>query len=235
MKKLFLILAAAVLLVACKKENGNEPVNPDPKPQQQDTVVDNPLYNQVMQIMPLVESQKSTFESEMKKIGFEKAEGTETYIKITDNTFSEVTYVANSSDNVYSISCAIRPYAKADVKYEPTMTINYIKDIIKKIGGNCELGVNKINCVFNGSYNQLEQRILFVVGDFQTYFNENNMNGSTTVYLDSQIQNWIFGEPNPPFVGMQMSIHDANQMEGSNAKEFKLAFTFANMSKADPN
>lgn len=234
MKKLFLVLAAAALLVACNKNNGNEPENPDPKPQQDTTVViqKNVIYDQFAEVLPLQGMAKASLESALTSAGWTKYDGVEIYGKSTDNTTTEFSYKVNSSDVVYEITLNVRPYQSGD-KYEPNMTLAYVKDVIKKIGSNCTMGVGKIDCRYFCAYTQIGQRYTANPDEFDATFFDNNLNGVTVYYLDATIQNWIKvveeGQTQAPFVGVNIGFRTD---DSSSDNEYKMTFVFTDEKNA---
>lgn len=233
MKRLFFFMAAALVMVACNKNKADEPTNPDPKPQQDTTVVTkNLIHDQFDEMLPLVGLKKSDYEAAMKKAGYEKYEGTEIYGKSTANTISEVSSSVNGSDVVYKITCSIRPFKNDSSKYEPQMTVEYVKDVIVKIGNNCEMGADKINCRFLATYNQIGQKICSSPSDFEKVLTAGNLNGTKTYYVDAKIEQWN-PESTVPYVGIIMNVQDAIPVQGSTATEFSVAFEFSDMTKAE--
>lgn len=227
MKKLFLILAAAALLVACDKNKNNEPENPDPKPQPDTTVItQNLIYDQFNEILPLQGMTKSSLESALTSAGWVKYDGTEIYGKSTNNTTSELSYKVNSSDIAYEITLNVRPYKSGD-KYESNMTLAYVKDAVKKIGNNCTMGTGKIDCRYLCAYTSIGQRYTANVDEFDATFHDNNLNAVTVYYLDSSIQNWIkateAGQSQAPFVGVNIGFHTDNTYS---TNEFNMSFVF---------
>lgn len=236
MKKLFLILAAAALLVACDTNKTNEPENPDSR-QKPDTIEDvitqNLIYDQFGEILPFQGMAKSSLESALTSAGWVKYEGTEIYGKSTDNTTSELSYKVNSSDIAYEITLNVRPYKYGD-KYEPNMTLAYVKDAVKKIGNNCTMGTGKIDCRYLCAYTSIGQRYTANVDEFDATFHDNNLNAVTVYYLDSSIQNWIKateeGQSQASFVGVNISFHTDNTFSNN---EFNMSFVFTDETNAE--
>lgn len=240
MKKLLFILAAAALLVACNKDKGNEPTKPtdDPtKPQQDTTVVitKNVLYDQFKEVLPFQGMTDANFTAALASAGWTKYDGTEVYGKQTANTISELNYEKNSSDVVYKVTLSIRPN-KSGATYEPNMSIAYVKDLIKKIGSNCEMGADKIDCRYLCAYTQIGQRYTVSVNDFDATFTEGNLNGVTVYYLDSKIENWTKpeqGQTAATYTGVIIGFRDATAIDGSSTKEFNLAIDYTDETKKD--
>jgi len=241
MKKLLFALAAVALLVACNKNNGNEPTDPkkdDPtKPTQDTTVVinDNPVYNLFKEVLPFQGMTKTNFESSMQGAGWTKYEGTEVYGKTTANTTSELTYTTVGDGLVYKITLSVRPN-KSGASYTPNMTIDYVKDVIKKISSNCEMGTEKINCRYLCAYTSIGQRYTQSPSEFAATFNAGNINGVSVYYLDSRIQNWTMpnqGEKAAVYTGVIIGFRTASPIDGSSASEFNMAFEFTDETKLD--
>jgi len=230
MKKLLLVLAAALVMVACKK--GNEPENPTPDPgQKTDTIINNAIYDQFSEIIPLYGAQTSVFVSTLKKAGYIQYDPTLfIFGKINANTRSEVQCDTTAAGTISKITFSIFPYdGDSTKKYESEMTDKLIKDFVKKVSNNFELGVNKTNCRFLASYTALGQKVCSSPSDFDTYFNAGNMKGSKTYYLDSKIQTWApptQGQTASPYSGAIMGIQEAAQVAGATETEFSLAFEF---------
>lgn len=239
MKKLLFVLAAAALLVACNKNN-NEPETPktDPtKPTQDTTVVidANPIYNQFKEVLPLQGMTKTNMDATLKNAGWTKYDGTEVYGKSTANTTSEITYVTDSSDVVYMITLSVRPYKLGDT-YKPNMDINYVKDVINKIGTNFEMGAGKINCRYLCAYTSIGQRYTNTPSEFAVTFNEGNINGVTVYYLDNNIANWTRpneGEKAAVYTGVQIGFRSVEQKIDGATNEFSMAFEFTDETKID--
>lgn len=225
-------------MVACNKNN-NEPTTPktDPTEKKDTTVVinDNPIYNQFKEVLPFQGMTKTNLDAALKNAGWTKYEGTEVYGKTTANTTSELTFVANSSDIAYKITLSVRPY-KSGTDYTPNMNINYVKDVIKKINSNCEMGVDKINCRYLCSYTSIGQKYTASATEFDATFNEGNINGVTAYYLDSKIQNWTRpnqGEKAAVYTGVLIGFRSVDQKIDGKTQEFSVAFEYTDETKID--
>jgi len=228
MKKVLLVLAAALVMVACNKKT-NEPTQDPNTPKQDTTVINSLIYDQFSEILPLVCMTKTNYEAAMVKAGWEKYSGTETFIKYTDNTCSQVTSLVNSSDVVYQITCGIFPYMTDGSKYEPKVTCKHVKEAVKKIGTTFEMGADKTGCRFLATYNNIGGVINRNPNEFEINMDDNNLNASKTYYLSNDIQSWN-PESTTPFVGVSMNINSYN-VSGSTATEYSVAFVFSDMNK----
>lgn len=227
MKKLFfVVMFAALALVACKKEEPKtDPIVPEP---QQDTVfAQNLIYDQFNELLPLVGMPLSDAHRALETKGWTNYEGMGIFIKISDFSMSQVNFMTNGDSVVYDITCSISPYTETPDTYEPQMYCNYIKNAIQKIGDNFELGSTKIPCRFYATFNQIGAKWCSSPQEFESYINDGNLDATNTIYLDSSITTWT-KESGAPFTGVQIGVRKTTPIDGVTINEYSVAFDFKN-------
>lgn len=225
MKKLLFILAA-VALVACNPTTPEEPEEPT-EPQQDTAFAENVVYNQFNDLLPLVGMQLTNAQSTLESKGWTNYENSGIFVLITDFSMSQVNLFSNASDVVWNVTCSISPYTLTPATYKPQMYCNYIKDAVKKIDYNFEMGQAKTTCRFYATYNQIGAKWCSSPQDFESYINDGNLDATNTIYLDATIQTWT-KESGAPFTGVQMGVRKTSPIEGVDINEYSVAFEFKN-------
>lgn len=235
MKKLFLMLMVALAVVACNKNETDEPEAPStttetegPQEEGGDTFVITPsiIADQFKELSVLIGMDKAAAESALTKNGWTDYGGT--FVMLTDFSMSQVTFTTNESNVVYEMNCAIFPDTTkvGKANYKPTMNCNYIKNMIANIGETFELGQAKTACRFYMTYNSTYYVLYHSAQEFCGMVTDAFLNDTKTVYLDSSISHW---DPQNPttFVGASLGC-SRYPLPDVTETEYRVSIRFAN-------